>query len=184
MKAKVQKKKKKTTKKNKQTKSLLNTILLCILVLGISYLIFETNILEPKIDGVTASYISFDNLNSTDMMKIKDLSKLSDEVGKSNLNTSKAEFDVAGKEDKEYQVVLYPTGNAINNKYVNVFLSINKEKKIQDKLYVMNTLEDGGIIVYQGTLLKENKIKILMWINNTYKGKINNISYEVKIKSK
>ena len=98
MKAKGQKKKKKTTKKNKQTKSLLNTILLCILVLGISYLIFETNILEPKIDGVTASYISFDNLNSTDMMKIKDLSKLSDEVGKSNLNTSKAEFDVAGKE--------------------------------------------------------------------------------------
>ena len=75
MKAKGQKKKKKTTKKNKQTKSLLNTILLCTLVLGISYLIFETNILEPKIDGVTASYISFDNLNSTDMMKIKDLSK-------------------------------------------------------------------------------------------------------------
>ena len=182
--AKVQKKKKKSTKKKKQTKSLFYTILLCGLVAGISYVIFATNILEPKIDGVTASYISFNNSNSTDMLKIVNLSKLNEEVGKSSLNTSRADFTIAGKEDKEYQVVLYPTGNDIPNKYVYFFLTINKEKKVLDKLSKMDTTEDGRIIVYQGTLLKENNFKIQMWIDNTYKEKIDNISYEIKIKSR
>ena len=185
MKAKVQKKRKKVSKKKKQqTKSLLYTVLVCGLVAGISYVIFATNILEPKIDGVTASYISFNNSNSTDMLKIVNLLKLNEDIGKSSLNNSKVDFNVAGNEDKEYQVVLYPTGNDINNKYVNALLSINKEKKVLDKLSNMETTEDGGIIVYQGTLLKENKIKIQMWIDNTYKEKIDNISYEIKIKSR
>lgn len=182
MKAKVQKKK--LVKKNKQTKSLLYTILLCMLVAGISYLIFATNVLEPRIDEITASYISFDNSNSTDILKITDLQKLNDEIGKSSLNNCKVEFNVDGTKNKEYQVVLYPTGNGINNKYVNIFLIINKNKKVLEKLNKMKLTEDDGIIIYQGSLLKKNNFKLQMWIDNTYNEKINNISYEIKIKSK
>lgn len=184
--AKVQKKRKKTNKKRKQqqNKLLIYTILLCGLVVGISYVIFATNILEPKIDGVTASYISFNNSKSTDMLKIVNLSKLNDDVGKSNINTSKVSFNVAGAKDKEYQVVLYPIGNDINNKYVNILITINKEKKVLEKLDKMELTDDGGIIVYQGTMLKENNVKINMWIENTYKDKADNISYEIKIKSR
>ena len=48
----------------------------------------------------------------------------------------------------------------------------------------MKLTEDGGIIIYQGSLLKKNNFKLQMWIDNTYNEKINNISYEIKIKSK
>lgn len=185
MKAKVRNKKnKKSKQKKQQTKNLFYTILLCVLVAGISYIIFATNILEPRIDGVTASYISFNNSNSTDMLKIVDLLKLSDEVGKSSLNQSKVTFKVDGKKNKDYQIVLYPTGNNINNKYVKVFLTINKEKKILEKLNNMKVIEDGGIIVYEGRLLEDNNFKLQMWVDNKYNKNIDNISYEIKIKSR
>ena len=118
------------------------------------------------------------------MLKIVDLLKLSDEVGKSSLNQSKVTFKVDGKKNKDYQIVLYPTGNNINNKYVKVFLTINKEKKILEKLNNMKVIEDGGIIVYEGRLLEDNNFKLQMWVDNKYNKNIDNISYEIKIKSR
>lgn len=180
----VKKRTKKTNrKKNKLDRNLVYSIVLFGLVVGLSYLIFATDILEPKLDSVTASYISFNNSNTTDMLKIENIKKLSYKVGKSRFNTCSKEFNLDGQETNKYQIVLYPIGNDINNKYVNFLLTINKEKKVLDKLDNMKTTKDGGIIIYQGTILKENSIKIQMWIDNTPKSKFKNKSYEIKIES-
>ena len=63
-------KKIKKRKKEKHIFSWILMIVLIIIVFCLSALIFNTDYLSPKIDELTTSYISFNNVESTDIIKI------------------------------------------------------------------------------------------------------------------
>ena len=60
----------------------LMTIFLLLLAFFFGYIIFETDYLQSGVDELTASYISFNNAKSTDVLRINDISKKNDEKGK------------------------------------------------------------------------------------------------------
>jgi len=49
-------------------KKVITCIVLGIFVITLSYLIFKTNILEPKLNELTTSYISFNTENNSDIL--------------------------------------------------------------------------------------------------------------------
>ena len=81
--------KKRKTKKNSkkrqqemkiQRKVIFQCVILSVLVLALTYFILNSNVLKSKVDEVTASYISFNNSKTTDMLKISNLSKQNEEL--------------------------------------------------------------------------------------------------------
>ncbi len=175
------KKRRKQEIKIKKSKIFL-LVLIIILVLGIYYIIEETDFLLPKIDEATASYISFNNSNSTDMLKITNIKRMEDSIGKSILNTHKVKFDISGKKNLDFTIELYSLGNKIENKYIKY--AISKKNKIIEIGTLENKEEsqNGEIILYQDKLKEDNTYEIKIWIDKEYKKKINNVSYEIKIK--
>ena len=79
-------KKIKKRKKEKHIFSWILMIVLIIIVFCLSALIFNTDYLSPKIDELTTSYISFNNVESTDIIKISNIKRMDDDTGKSYRN--------------------------------------------------------------------------------------------------
>ena len=180
------KKKKRLTKKQRQQRELYKRSILCgfmfLVVLGLSYLIFISNILQPRVNDVTASYISFNNKNRTDMLRIDNLSKMSNKLGKSSLNDKVVNFKITGNNKKDYKIVIYPINNKINDKYINYVL-LNDNKEIStNSLNDISTNDDGSKVIYEGKIGKSNKFTLRMWISNEYNDKVDNNSFEIKIK--
>lgn len=175
-------KKKKDTRIKKRNIFLL--IMLFVLSLGALYLIEGTNILLPKINEATASYITFNNSYTTDMLKITNIEKLTDEIGKSFLNKKEVNFKVEGKENDEFSIELHSIGNKIDKKYINYVLFENDKKINIQKLETCEENIDGGIVLYLGKIKQNKTYKIKMWIDKEYENNVNNISYEVKIQSR
>ncbi len=181
-------KKKRTKKLNKRQqrqrkqlyKNTVLSILMCLLVLGVSYIIFKTDILQPKVNEVTASYISFYNNDTTDMIKINNIKKLSDDIGKSIVNTKSHELKVSGDINSDYQVVVYPMINNIDLKYIN-FSITNGNNTYSNNLSEMPNRTDEGIIVYNGKVEDTKKMTIRMWVSKEYEGDIDNNSFSIKI---
>ena len=178
-------KKRRRRKTNRQkhidnTKRILTCIILSVLVLGLSYIIFKTDILKPSLNEITTSYISFNNKNITDMLKINNINKKSDKLGKSTWNNKSIVLDIDGEKNREYKIIIYPIIKSVDNKYIKVYLKDNKEL-VNTNLDNLKDSEDGGKIIYQGKI--NNKKKILrMWIDKEYKGNVNDNSFEIKIK--
>ena len=85
--------------------------LVLIFLIVITYIYTsETKILKPKINEETANYISLNNSNSTDILKISNLEKMSDKKGKTANNNS-LDIEIKGKQKKkfsvEYFLILY-----------------------------------------------------------------------------
>lgn len=179
------KNKKRKFQDNKIKKSSV-VLLIIVVVLTISayYLINETDILLPSIDEATASYISFNNSNSTDMLKITNLKRMKHEVGKSILNSQKVNFSISGKNDEEFNIELYSIGNIIDKKYINYVLLNNDEIIEIGNLENKTENYNGGIILYQDKIVKDNSYELKMWIDKEYPKKVNNVSYEIKINSR
>ena len=172
---------KKRKRKNKKkyieiTKKISLCVVLVTLLLGLSYLIFETNILKPRLNELTTSYISFDNKNTTDMLQINNLSKMSDKIGNSNWNNRTLKINVESDENVEYQIIIYKIIQTTENNYIKV--SFNNNIKTLDELEL---LEDGGRVIYQGKI-NNNDMFLRMWISKEYKDKVNNNSFEIKIR--
>ena len=159
-------------------------IFLICMSLGTLYLIKYTDILLPKINEATASYISFNNFKTTDILKITNIKKYNNKIGKSKFNKNEIIIEVEGKEKEEFVIELYSIGNKLDKKYINyILLEDNKEVKI-GKLNTCEEKNNGGLILYNGTIKKNKKYKIKMWIDTKYEKKVNNISYEVKVQSR
>lgn len=182
-------KKKKRTKKltkkqlrqrNQLYKNTAISALLCLLVLGVSYMIFITDILQPKVNRVTASYISFFNNDTTDVIKINDIKKMSNDVGKSVVNTKYRELLVTGEKNSNYQVVIYPVVNNIGLDYINYSITI-EGNTYSGNLGDMPFSSDEGIIVYNGRVNNEKKLTIRMWVSKDYDGEVDNNSFKIKI---
>ena len=166
----------KTKYKKRKNKIYLKRIITCtilsMLLFVFTYIIINTNILEPKVNELTTSYISYIN-NKTDMLKINNIKKMNDKIGKSILNNSYIEIEVNGKKNKDYMIVLYKHNN-IDNKYIKYY--INKIETLDNK----EVTEDNGIIIYKGKINNDTKT-IRMWIDKKYKDKVNDSLYEIKI---
>ncbi len=170
---------KRRTKKEIHKISLV-TILLMLLVFSLGYVIIKTNNLFTGTNELTASYISFNNLSSTDMIRINNITRKTEKKAKSLLNPSSISFDVKGQKNKEYEIVLYPIETS-SNEGVKFYLENNKKIVIND-LESVPTRTDGGKIIYKGKISNNNKFILRMWINQDNKSQIDNISYEVKVK--
>lgn len=158
------------------------TCLLVVFVFAFTFFSLLSVEFNTKINELTTSYISFNNNDTTDMIKITNLKKMTNSNGVSFKNHSTKRFDISGSVGDRYKIILYHTGNDIDSRFVHYSLRINgidKEKKV---LTNMMSLEDGGIVIYDGVIGKENDCVLKMWIDNSYNKSVKNISYEVRIK--
>ena len=175
--------KKKQLELQKQRKIISYCLILCLLVFLLTYFIFYKDALKTSVDEVTASYISFNNSKTTDMLKISNLSKMKDKKGKSILNSSTKMFDVKGNTKEKYEIVVYALGNKADESFVKFALYDSNNNEINSGiLNDSETSVDGGKAIYQGTIKKHNKLKLNMWLSKKYHGNTKNISYEIKIK--
>lgn len=178
---------KKKIKKRKTKKINIKLIITCMIsflcVLLLSYCLFCTDILNPTVDELTSSYISFNNISNSDSIKIKGLKKMSDKRGKSFINYSYADFNIYMDNNNRYQIVLADF-NDFDRKYVKFLLKINDKEVLCDYLNNMNTLSNGNIVLYEGENGNKDRVVIKMWIDKNYKGNPSDISYGVYLKSR
>ena len=159
------------------------SIFLIIAVTLLFFVLSNSSLLRPKLNEDTIRYISFNNQNTTDMLQITDIKRMSDNMGKSQRNKSYITFSAVGEKNLDYDVILYPIVNTIDYSYIKY--SINNQKKIViDTLEDKEVCEDGGIIIYQGKI-KEDQLRTLrLWVSSNYRGKVDSNSFEVRIKSR
>lgn len=166
-----------------QRKVIFQCVILSVLVLALTYFILNSNVLKSKVDEVTASYISFNNSKTTDMLKISNLSKQEKSVGESIFNNSTKTFKVTGEKNKEYEIVVYALGNKVDEEYVSFTLMDNSENKLSSNtLSKVKSTPNDGRIIFTGKIDSKTILKLNMWLSNNYKGNTKNISYEIKIK--
>ena len=178
----MKKGRKRYTKKSVM-KAAIPAFILVMLVITLTHIIFNTEWLRPKINEITASYISLNTNEKTDALKISNLYKMSDNKGKGN-NTQSQSFQITGEKDKTYQIVLYHIGNAVDESYVNYYLTNEKNEKMEGNLANKEQTVDGGRILYEGNLLNGKNWNLKMWIDKSYKEETHNISYEIRIKTR
>lgn len=177
------KKRKRYTKKNVY-QAAIPAIFLFLIVTALAYVIMQTEWLRPKINEITASYISLNTTETTDVLKITNLHKLSDIQGKRNSNRKSQTFQITGEKDTTYQIVLYHLGNKIDEKQVHFYLTNEQGDKMEGILSSKEQTNDGGRIVFEGTMKDGKKWNLKMWIDRSYPKDANNISYEIKIKTR
>ena len=108
---------------------------------------------------------------------------MNDNKGKGN-NPKSQSFQITGEKDKTYQIVLYHIGNAVDESYVNYYLTNEKNEKMEGNLANKEQTIDGGRILYEGNLLNGKNWNLKMWIDKSYKEETHNISYEIRIKTR
>ena len=171
----IKEKRKKELKKKK-----IITLIIVIFTIFVTYTIINSPILDIKINETTVNYISFYNDNKTDELTIKNIKKLSTKIGKSKWNKSSLEFKINGKNNKEYEIILIPKDNNINEKYIYYYLKKGKET-LSSSIDRLNVSQDSEKILYQGKIDNDNII-IKLWISNKYKDKITNNTFEIIIR--
>lgn len=179
----MRKGRKRYTKKN-VIQAAIPTLVLFLLVCALTYYVFNTDWLNPRINEITASYISLNNNDTTDMLKITNLRKMSDNKGKSDRNNCTQSFQVLGSKNAEYKIVLYHLGNSVEEEYVNFYLTNEKGNKIEGILGEQEETYDGGKVLYEGTIQKGKKWNLKMWVDKEEKKEIENVSYEIRIKAR
>lgn len=172
--------KKRKNNQKRYKKLLIRKIVFCtilvILVLCFSYIIFETKLLTPRIDSVTTNYISFNNRNTTDMLRIDNIKKMSKEQGKGIANKNMISFVIPKEEKHNYTIVIVPMDNNIEKKYIHYALTINQKTSF-------GVLSDGDeTSIYYGNSQSNIKVKIKMWVSKDYPNKVKDNSFEIKVK--
>ena len=118
------------------------------------------------------------------MLKINNIKRMKHKIGKSFLNTYKETFNVFGTKNENFNIELYSIGNKIDKKYINYVLLKNNNIIEIGNLENKEETNNGGIILYQGKIINDNSYEIKMWIDEDYKEKPQNVSYEIKINSR
>jgi len=171
--------KKKKTKKQEYQKQLILCLIMAALSIGLGLFIHNTNILDPKIDELTTSFISFNNKYTTDMLKINNIVKMSNKIGKSSWNPHSLSLDILPEKDSAYEIVLYPLNNSVEEEYIWYSLE-DKKELVNQNLSNLEKTEDGGIILYKGNS-KRKRITLRLWISNNYKKEVTENLFEVKV---
>ena len=165
-------------------KAAIPTLILLVLVATISYGILQTEWLRPKINSITASYISLKTTESTDILKVSNLHTLSDTKGKSRKNFASQNFQITGDQKTTYQIVLYHLGNTISEENIKYYLINEKQNAYEGVLANQQETNDGGKIIYEGTMESGKTWTLRMWADKKIKEDVNNVSYEIRIKTR
>lgn len=174
------KKRVKRTRTIKVIKQSIICFILLLTILGFNIYIYKNNLITPKLDELTTSYVSFYNQYSTDILKITNLEKMTDTKGKKLRKT--LEFTISGDKKIGYNILLYPIQNNIPDEYIKILIQSNN-KEVVKTIDSFKKNENGGFIIYSGNNIKE-KIKVKMWVSEKYKEKVNNTSFEIRIKQR
>jgi len=177
----MSKKNKKSYKKNIKKQAIICSITVLLIVI-LNVFVFKNNLITPKIDELTTSYLSFYNQNTTDMLKINNIEKMSDKKGQSKYNKKSISFNISTDKNLEYETVLYDIQNNIPKEYIMVLINVNNEKIVKN-LASFDRNEDGSRVLYRGKTQKDN-IKIKMWVSDNYKDNVNDTSFEIQIKKR
>ncbi len=178
----MKKGKKRYTKKDVY-KTFFTAFFLVILVTAIGYFILSTDWLRPSINEISASYISLNTAYKTDMLKITNLQRLSDNKGISKSNKNSKTFQITGEIDSTYKIVLYHLGERIDEKNVHFYLENENNKTMTGLLSDLKETEDGGKLVFEGTIKDGKNWNLKLWVSKEYNDNINNVSYEIRIKT-
>lgn len=171
------KKRKKQKKDNKYLKVL--CLFLVTLILSFAYIMKEHNNLEPQLNELTTSYISFNNSNVTDRLTISNLKNMSERIGKSKWNESRLIIPISGDKNRPYEIIIYPINKDTNEEYIEIYIQ-HKKENIRKKLSELESSTNGGKILYQGKV-DHSSVVVNMWISNKYRTKDDNNSFEIKI---
>ena len=155
------KKRKKQKEENKYQKVL--CLFLAALILSFAYIMKEQKNLEPQLNELTTSYISFNNSNATDRLTISNLKNMSERIGKSKWNESRLIIPISDTKEE----------------YIEIYIK-HKKESIRKKLSELESSTNGGKILYQGKV-DHSSVVVNMWISNKYKTKDDNNSFEIKI---
>ncbi len=158
----------------------ISVLFLFVLLLG--YGILTSDWLTPHINELSASYISLNNTETTDILKVTNLQKQTDKKGCSSRNKSVQTFQMMGERDTEYQIVVYHLGSVVNEQYVKFYLVNENEKEIKGNLLDQSETYDGGKILFVGNMLEGQNWTLRMWIDDRYQKNVKNVSYEIRIK--
>ena len=139
------------------------SVFLFVFIVTLFFVLTDSSLFQPKVNEETFKYISFNNRNTTDMLQINDIKRMSDDRGKSNKNKKFIEFSATGEKNLDYDVILYPIINAIDYKYIKY--SITNQKK----LIIMAT--KNFIIIKQIYTLKKT-IDIIIYYMIYFKKKM------------
>ena len=118
------------------------------------------------------------------MMKISNLQKLSNKKGMSKVNENSIDFKITGKKDSKYSIILYPINNKNDLEKIKFYLTKDGKKVAYNTLAEITEIkEDGGIVIYQGIIGKDDlNYNLRMWLSKDYHKNANNISFEIKVK--
>lgn len=177
----MKKKTKKTIQKRIIKQSIICTTTVLLIVL-LNIVVFKNKMITPKLDEITTSYVSLYNLDTTDMLKITNIEKMSEKKGNSKLNNKSISFTVTSENKEEYVVILYEIQSDIPTEYIRIAVDDNKKTTVSS-LDKFEKKDDGGRIIYTGKANKNN-IKIKMWVSEKYKDKVNDTSFEMRIKKR
>ena len=157
-------------------------IFLLLLVIVLGYAIIFTDLLKPRLNTLTASYISFNNSSNTDRLEINNIKRMTDKKGIFLAKYNSLKFTIPKKENMEYDIILIPINSTIEDKYIHYILNVgDKNVRSLDKDVKG---DNGETIIFHGNMKNDSKIALYMWISKEYKEKFNNVSYEVRIKSR
>ena len=154
------------------------TVMMILFTIVLTYLIMNSSILDSHINQLTASYISFYN-NKTDQLMIRNVKKLSTKIGKSSWNSASITFNVFGDKNQEYEIVLLPKENTIADKFI--YYSLQQKKEISSSsIEKLEKTGDGGRILYKGKV-NNSKMTVRLWILKKYKDVVSDNIFEIKI---
>ena len=157
----------------------IESYIIIIITIIVSYKVFSSNISISKINEITSQYISYCNKKETDGLWIHNVKKLSSNKGKSKSNKASLTFTVEGKKNEEYELVIIPKNNTIEEKYINYMI---QEKDIIKTSNLADTEinENKDRILYRNKI-NNNKLTVKLWISKEYKKEISDNLFEIKI---
>ena len=189
------KKRKKMTKKQRMKLELRRKIIassvgicvLFVLIIGLGFMLVNTSLINDKINATTASYITFKNAFENNDMIISNLRRTSDSRGMRLNDESLLEFDVKGKKNTKFDILIVPVNNTVDYKYINFYLTDSNDNvvafdKLSDVSGDMLELKIYSDIISSNK--KSNAFKLRLWIDKEYEEDEWMSSFEVKLKLK
>lgn len=157
--------------------------------------ILLTNSVNEELKVTASKYLSFNYVNDCNIYKVDKENIMSDEDGKRN-SDNYFDFTVTvprSDESASYDIVINDLGNAIDERFVKVYLTDQDNKVLNNyNSYVpfYNALEDSsdGKVIYTGKITEKStdkKFRLRIWVSDKYKERLKyDLVYKIIVKVK
>ena len=158
--------------------SILGIMILILLLFSTSYAVFVESTEGNKINSITTGYLSLNYTNNdSNVIKLIDVSPISDQVAKFDNNKVKEyEFTISNKFQKEikYDILIDELISEIDSKYLKIFLTDEHGNLLYDhnNIPVLSSFKNdklGRKIIYSNKLSNAKTIyKLRIWVSDEY----------------